>query len=96
MKKTKNLFVRILACVLVFTMAFAFTACKDESDGDAVPPPAGDAGTTDDGSKTRAKRTGSTPRITRRKRTKKATRSAQYVKMQTETLSATFAALTHT
>lgn len=34
----KNLFVRILACVLVFTMAFAFTACKDEAADDAGKP----------------------------------------------------------
>ena len=49
----KNLFVRILACILVFTMAFAFAACKDESDDEGgktpTPPATGeDSGNTGD------------------------------------------------
>lgn len=37
----KNLFVRILACILVFTMAFAFAACKDDA-ADETPAPTPD------------------------------------------------------
>ncbi|MBE6619101.1 MAG: hypothetical protein E7626_04890 [Ruminococcaceae bacterium] len=46
----KNMFVRILACMLVLVMAFSFAACKDDADdGDATQnPPASNPGSDND------------------------------------------------